>query len=59
MDYIALSFTCANALTAELLMADLEGLPVESVTQEGLQVNAYVMEGDYHQWTLANFPLAA
>ena len=59
MDYIALSFTCANALTAELLMADLDGLPVESVTQEGLQVNAYVMEGDYHPWTLANFPLAA
>jgi ribosomal protein L11 methyltransferase len=58
LNYIEVTFTCDSAVTAELLLADLDALPVESVTQDGLTVKAYVVEEDYSDWSEAHFPLA-
>lgn len=59
MNYIEVTFSCDSAVTAELLMADLDALPVESVTQEGLTVKAYVVQEDYSDWTNSDFPMAS
>ncbi len=58
MNYIEVTFACDSVVTAEWLLADLDALPVESVTQEGLSVKAYVVQEDYSDWTSDHFPLA-
>ena len=52
MDYIEVTFTCASPVTAELLMVDLDALPVESVTSEGLVVKAYIEANQYQPLSL-------
>ena len=59
MDYIEVTFTCASSVTAELLMVDLDALPVESVTTEGLVVKAYIEASQYQPLSLSDVPMAA
>jgi hypothetical protein len=59
VDYIEVTFTCASPVTAELLMVDLDALPVESVTSEGLVVKAYIEANQYQPLSLSDLPMAA
>jgi ribosomal protein L11 methyltransferase len=63
MDYICLDISVADATALELLQADLESLPVETVDfpdgEEGIRARAYIPESAYRTVALADFPLAA
>ncbi|MDG1252665.1 MAG: 50S ribosomal protein L11 methyltransferase [Schleiferiaceae bacterium] len=58
MNYVELTFTCDSLLTAELLMADLDALPVESVTTEGKVIKAYIEESRYSAFGFEDFPIS-
>jgi ribosomal protein L11 methyltransferase len=58
VNYVELTITCDSPLTAELLMADLDALPIESVTTEGQVLKAYVEESRYETYGPEDFPLA-
>lgn len=63
MDYICLDISVANATALELLQADLESLPVETVDfpegEEGTRALAYIPEPAYRPVVISDFPMAA
>jgi len=59
MRYAELTIRVVDPTQAALLMADLEALPVESVTESEGEVKAYIPEVDYREITRSDFPMAS
>ena len=63
MDYVCLDVEVANSSALELLQADLDALPVETVDfpdgEEGCRALAYIPVDQFHGVTAEDFPLAS
>ena len=63
MDYVCLDLEVANSIALELLQADLDALPVETVDfpdgEEGCRALAYIPLDQFHGVTAEDFPLAS
>ena len=63
MDYVCLDLEVANSIALELLQADLDALPVETVDfpdgEEGCRALAYIPLDQFHGVTAEDFPMAS
>ncbi|MDP4900234.1 MAG: hypothetical protein NWQ75_00295, partial [Schleiferiaceae bacterium] len=63
MDYVCLDLEVANSIALDLLQADLDSLPVETVDfpdgEMGRRALAYIPMDQFHGVTAEDFPMAS